>query len=270
MLRGPPSPIASSSGRIRTDTQGQSPQWSETDFPPLHGFHQLMNCNTRWIEPREIQEVEDTSEKGASDSPSSLSVQPATPVPPLGSNGPSGEETQGDSTNPRARIQELTIPPTPEFSASSLTVTPITPRTVTSFPRTPQSVYMRAPVHVHDGSATEATDAITPKKGGRFGYHHEGVDSASEAEGKSLDPLTIFVGGLEMFGQHAWDEGKLWELFGKHGEVENVQLVKPRRWSCELLCSFYIINALQHSKQEKRVCICDVREFRSEQSCSCC
>ena len=111
---------------------------------------------------------------------------------------------------------------------------------------------------------------ITPKKGGRFGYHHEGVDSASEAEGKSLDPLTIFVGGLEMFGQHAWDEGKLWELFGKHGEVENVQLVKPRRWSCELLCSFYIINALQHSKQEKRICICDVREFRSEQSCGCC
>ena len=245
--------MATSSGRIATDIQGQSPQWSETDFPPLHGFHQLMNCNTRWIEPREIQEVEDTSEKGASDSPSSLSVQPATPVPPLGSNGPSGEETQGDSTNPRARIQELTIPPTPEFSASSLTVTPITPRTVTSFPRTPQSAYMRTPVHVNDGSAAEGTDAITPKKGGRFGYHHEGVNNAPEMEGRSVDPLTIFVGGLEMLGPHAWDEGKLWELFGKHGEVENVQLVKPRTWSCVLLCSFDIIDPLTQQTRKARL-----------------
>lgn len=225
LLHGPTAPLAASSVRAhRTDAQGQSPQWSETDFPPLHGFGGMMDHDAQWIEPREIRE--DESEKTTSDSPSSLSVQPSTPVPPLGRNATGGEDTQGDSTSSDAHVQELTMPPTPEFSVSSLT--PVTPRTGTSFPRTPQSANMRGPagVHVHDGSLIQYADAMTPKKGARFAYHNDG---APEMQERYLDPLTIFVGGLEMFGPHAWDEDRLWELFGKYGEVENVQLVKPRK-----------------------------------------
>ncbi|KAK7695345.1 hypothetical protein QCA50_002536 [Cerrena zonata] len=226
-LRGPTSPLALVDG-CAIDGQGQSPQWSETDFPPLHGFNELMQHSARWIEPREIPEVDEHSEKATSDSPSSLSVQPATPVPPRQSNSVGGEDTQGDSTNPDRHVQELTIPPTPEYSVSPLT--PITPRTGSSFPRTPQSAYMRGPgVRVNDGSLVEVENAntVTPRKGAYYGYHAHGGEEVSPAEERYLDPLTVFVGGLEMFGPHAWDEGRLWELFGKYGEVENVQLVKP-------------------------------------------
>lgn len=47
---------------------------------------------------------------------------------------------------------------------------------------------------------------------------------------KPVDPSTLFVGGLEMFGPNAWDEGKVRKCFEKYGVLENVKFVRP----CEL------------------------------------
>lgn len=42
-----------------------------------------------------------------------------------------------------------------------------------------------------------------------------------------VDPTTIFVGGLEMFGPNAWDEGKVRTLFSKYGGIEAVKVIRP-------------------------------------------
>lgn len=42
-----------------------------------------------------------------------------------------------------------------------------------------------------------------------------------------VDPTTIFVGGLEMFGPNAWDECKVRALFSKYGGIETVKVIRP-------------------------------------------
>ena len=55
-------------------------------------------------------------------------------------------------------------------------------------------------------------------------------DSNTIFKGKSVDPSTLFVGGLEMFGPNAWDEGKVRKCFENYGALESVKFVRP----CEL------------------------------------
>jgi hypothetical protein len=42
-----------------------------------------------------------------------------------------------------------------------------------------------------------------------------------------LEPTTIFVGGLEVHGRCTWDEQRLRRVFGQHGEIVEVKLVRP-------------------------------------------
>ncbi|KAG2356265.1 hypothetical protein BDR07DRAFT_1423850 [Suillus spraguei] len=42
-----------------------------------------------------------------------------------------------------------------------------------------------------------------------------------------LDPTTIFVGGLEMYGPNAWDEERVRNLFSRYGGIENVKVIRP-------------------------------------------
>ncbi|KAF9245752.1 hypothetical protein BU15DRAFT_70822 [Melanogaster broomeanus] len=42
-----------------------------------------------------------------------------------------------------------------------------------------------------------------------------------------VDPTTIFVGGLDMFGPIAWDEEKVRAMFSKYGRVETVKVIHP-------------------------------------------
>lgn len=44
----------------------------------------------------------------------------------------------------------------------------------------------------------------------------------------SIDPLSIFVGGLEAVGPLAWDEEKVRQHFAKYGGLQHVKFVKPR------------------------------------------
>jgi hypothetical protein len=104
--------------------------------------------------------------------------------------------------------QELDIPPTPEFGMS-----PNTPKTTGSmmFPHTPST------------STFDIRSAI-PKDAAKFvpSYFRE------EARGDSeVDPTSIFVGGLEMNGPHAWDEERVRRFFSKFGGVEDVKVVFP-------------------------------------------
>lgn len=55
-------------------------------------------------------------------------------------------------------------------------------------------------------------------------------DNNTIFKGKPVDPSTLFVGGLEMFGPNAWDDGKVRKCFEKYGALESVKFVRP----CEL------------------------------------
>lgn len=67
---------------------------------------------------------------------------------------------------------------------------------------------------------------ITPFKG--YDAHEKSMymDEMSRIE-RVLDPTTLFVGGLEMFGPGAWDEEKVSNYFQKFGGLESVKLVRP-------------------------------------------
>lgn len=117
--------------------------------------------------------------------------------------------SEGTSDLPEAACQseeqELDLPPTPELGMS-----PITPKTPGSaFPDTPTG-------YVSDFQTLTLND----KDGKDNMACMTGVD-------RELDPTTIFVGGLEMFGPNAWDEQKIHDFFGKFGVVENVKFVRP-------------------------------------------
>ncbi|PFH54868.1 hypothetical protein AMATHDRAFT_393 [Amanita thiersii Skay4041] len=44
---------------------------------------------------------------------------------------------------------------------------------------------------------------------------------------RMVDPTTLFVGGLEMFGSAAWDEAKVRKCFEKFGGLESVKFIRP-------------------------------------------
>jgi hypothetical protein len=102
--------------------------------------------------------------------------------------------------------QELDIPPTPDFGMS-----PNTPKTTGSmmFPHTPNTYTF----DVQTPSLKDIGTTMPPP------YFRDGVSE--------IDPKSIFVGGLEMNGPHAWDEERVKTFFSKFGGVEDVKLVFP-------------------------------------------
>jgi hypothetical protein len=117
---------------------------------------------------------------------------------------------QGQSEAETDGGQELEIPPTPEFGRS-----PNTPKTSSfQFPKTPTT----------SGYAGDTQPA--PYNGFEARERSSYSEDANVGAG-GLDPTTIFVGGLEMFGPNAWDERKVHAHFAKFGGVENVKVVRP-------------------------------------------
>ncbi|KAJ3540312.1 hypothetical protein NMY22_g4349 [Coprinellus aureogranulatus] len=82
---------------------------------------------------------------------------------------------------------------------------------IPSTPRTPSSVYPLTP--------TSCTDEEKP------------LDHAPELQEvpaqRSIDPTSLFVGGLELVGPSAWDESKVRQHFSKYGGLQHVKLVRP-------------------------------------------
>ncbi|KAG2156676.1 uncharacterized protein EDB93DRAFT_926724 [Suillus bovinus] len=102
---------------------------------------------------------------------------------------------------------ELGIPPTPEFGTSPMT------------PKTPGSLIPHTPTtgnYLSDFQSGSLPEFVT-KNGLQWDAKREGP----------LDPTTIFVGGLEMYGPNAWDEERVRNLFSRYGGVENVKVIRP-------------------------------------------
>ncbi|KAH9486538.1 hypothetical protein JR316_0000603 [Psilocybe cubensis] len=102
--------------------------------------------------------------------------------------------------------QDLFIPPTPALDSS--TITPITPDS--KFPTTP---------------ASSTKNYHYPAKGSD--YKESCGSSKDNRQEREIDPTTLFVGGLEMFGPGAWNEEKVKAFFSRFGGLEYVKVVRP-------------------------------------------
>lgn len=103
---------------------------------------------------------------------------------------------------PDVNGQELVVPETPGLEMSPTT------------PRTPGPIYPLTPNNGEDLRSELCELKEHP-------YFH------TPRPNRELDPTTLFVGGLEMFGPGAWDEEKVRRFFSRFGGLESVKLVKP-------------------------------------------
>ena len=101
-------------------------------------------------------------------------------------------------------IQELYMPQTPGLDVT--TISPLTPGS--QFPITPTS------------NIGDTVGRLGMGKDLSLTYHH----SHPEPE---IDPTSLFVGGLEMFGPGAWDEKKVENFFTRFGGLQSVKVVRP-------------------------------------------
>jgi len=128
-------------------------------------------------------------------------------------------ESKAAQTPVEEEGQELDIPPTPDFGMS-----PNTPKTTGSmmFPHTPSAYNFGVPSPSHKDMGTKVLQSYL----------------RDEVRGESvIDPTSIFVGGLEMHGPHAWDEERVKVFFAKFGVVEDVKVVFPSEISNNSLFS---------------------------------
>ncbi|KAK2461581.1 hypothetical protein APHAL10511_006044 [Amanita phalloides] len=120
---------------------------------------------------------------------------------------------QEQEINPPMGRKKTTIEREDQFDVAStpgLGMSPITPKSFGSgFPSTPT-----------DLSGELSGLPVDPKL-----IHDDRCSNV--IKGKPVDPTTLFVGGLEMFGPGAWDEGKVRRCFEKYGALENVKFVRP-------------------------------------------
>lgn len=98
----------------------------------------------------------------------------------------------------------------PDFGTSPIT------------PRTPGSLMLRTPTTAsYMGDFQSMSFRDYGSQGSLLQLSQEKRDD------HVVDPTTIFVGGLEMFGPNAWDEGKVRALFSKYGGIEAVKVIRP-------------------------------------------
>lgn len=135
--------------------------------------------------------------------------------------------------------QELDMPSTPDLGNS-----PITPKTPSSqFPPTPTT----------GGGEGQMT-------------HFKGYDSKDSRNfsrtGKELDPTTLFVGGLEMYGPGAWDEAKVAKFFARFGGLEHVNVVRPGEKSQLDIHLYTRMSPHDHlfSHLTRGLCFCEVQQ----------
>ena len=100
------------------------------------------------------------------------------------------------------------MPQTPALDG--LSITPLTPGS--QFPITPT-----------DCEANVSQDAF------RKGFQSRENENSFKVlrPDRDIDPTTLFVGGLEMFGPGAWDEEKVEKFFSRFGGLESVKVVRP-------------------------------------------
>ena len=100
------------------------------------------------------------------------------------------------------------MPQTPALDASSIT------------PASPGSQFPVTPTSCNDNTH----QSVQPKSLGE-------PETPMNRSDRELDPTTLFVGGLEMFGPGAWDEEKVKNFFARFGGLESVKVVRPCKFS---------------------------------------
>ncbi|KII94122.1 hypothetical protein PLICRDRAFT_122139 [Plicaturopsis crispa FD-325 SS-3] len=201
---------AFTSGEGHDDGQGppadaRKVEWTEADFPPLVDMKgRRIPAVGSWASRTEHEENERAMLRGSMSAPLSATSTPTVDAEQL--------PTLNDDLTPPSyhdEGQEVEIPATPEFGLS-----PYTPKTSGStFPRTP-------------GTGSYTTDFRGAAGRGYGGKDHPSYYNDDPGE-RELDPTTIFVGGLEMYGSDAWDEEKITKLFAKYGAIESVKFIRP-------------------------------------------
>ncbi|KAJ7040393.1 hypothetical protein C8F04DRAFT_255421 [Mycena alexandri] len=168
-------------------------KWTEVDFPPLGDSKSDRRAEQGvWADKKAYKGEGELPDRPSS----SLSVVIADPTGAV--HDPNGVSYQNEE-------QEVDMPETP-----GLEMSPITPKTSGSqFPTTPTST---------DGDLQRSAfqEYESKEKNGYFD------------EVKELDPTTLFVGGLEMYGSGAWDEERVSAFFGRFGGLESVKVVRPQ------------------------------------------
>ncbi|KAJ3929674.1 MAG: hypothetical protein NXY57DRAFT_391627 [Lentinula lateritia] len=185
----------------------------ETDFPPLadHKTHFHSNFGGGvWIEKEYSAEFEkEKTERGFVDE-STLGTTPPGASPKMLCNVHhlrSDYRSVSISTSiPDSTSQELELQLTPALARSPVT------------PKTPGSLFPPTPTSFND----ERPTLYLKETDDEFSYRTEGV-----SDEQVLDPTTLFVGGLEMRGAGAWDEGKVYRLFKRFGGLETVKVIRP-------------------------------------------
>ncbi|KAJ7675396.1 hypothetical protein B0H17DRAFT_135636 [Mycena rosella] len=169
--------------------------WTDIDFPPLGDTKADRRAEQGvWADKKIYKGIEG---EGRERPPSSLSVV-------ISDANSAMMHRDSNAASYQDEEQELDIPDTPGLGMS-----PITPKTSGSqFPTTPTS----ANDDLHSSSFQ--------------GYESKEKNGYFEAT-KELDPTTLFVGGLEMYGPGAWDEDRVSALFGRFGGLESVKVVRP-------------------------------------------
>jgi hypothetical protein len=201
---------------------------SGSNFPPLHdkpvSHHSrkaIRPPTLAWARqemPERGRDVFDLGSAPPTSPSSSLSVQLSTPTPAgtLVSSGPGDNDEEyeppvspsNDNTSESYCGQDLVIPVTPEFTATS--ITPVTPKTSLSFPHTPQS----------NRSGYSAGFDLIHKRDAR-------PTDQDDNRPREVDPLWIFVGGLNTMGALPWDEDRVKAIFMQYGEIDDIQLIMP-------------------------------------------
>jgi hypothetical protein len=127
----------------------------------------------------------------------------------------------------------------------SLVTSPITPVT----PPNEQLVTPIDPPHINFSRLSLS------KSDNYFSNPSEIPSTNSPTASSSIDPLSIFIGGLNVQGNAAWNEEKVAEHFGNFGTIQNVRFLHPRKSFQTLSASIHLIS---YSRTTYRFCFCDV------------
>lgn len=190
--RDPKPPSQDTSEELRGATSTERFGWTNTDFPPLGG--PPTDGTEKWKAWSETieEELRLVTEKYFK----LILIYTTSDSSVLGSGVL--------ESVPDVNGQELVVPETPGLEMSPTT------------PRTPGPMYPLTPNNGEDLRSELCELKEHP-------YFH------TPRPDRELDPTTLFVGGLEMFGPGAWDEEKVRRFFSRFGGLESVKLVKPSK-----------------------------------------
>ncbi|EED80497.1 predicted protein [Postia placenta Mad-698-R] len=247
--------------RIPFISRRTSLEWYKDDLPSLD-FDASIFGDTHDSRPWGDREIGGT-------------VSPASPSSPLSVNLSSTPAERGCKTpnDPRfhttgARtMPSITMPSadpgrganrlSPTQDSTTASIAPITPGDQPSFLRTPPGLnrVMSSPRSVNGAGLCRM-----PNQGPNLGQRS---DYSLRDASRTVDPTSVFVGGLEMFGPDAWNETKVRAHFEKYGTIEKLQFVSPlNQRTAFAFIKFDVAEAATCAIENEHNCMYNGRQMR--------